>query len=177
MDYEKQAADFMTATNTTMETRFLRTGLHFPDDKDQRDIYEITLNSKGRVYKFNFGQSINASGEYKILDKRMRPSPNREFCTAEEAKKIKMKLRPIFTERELNEKIIKNPNHSAPTAYAVLSSLTKYDPQTLEEFCSEYGYNVDSRKAERVYNAVREEYLQVSRLFTETELELMAEIQ
>lgn len=180
MDYEKQAADFMTATNTTMSAKYLRTGKHFEDDKDERDIYEITLSSKGGVYKFNFGQSINASGEYVFLDhfknkliKTLLFPKNRCFMSESEYKKIEQNRDGV----EKKEVIVKNPNYSTPTAYDVLSCLTKHDPGTLEEFCDDYGYNVDSRKAERMYNAVKDEYLQLSGLFTDQELELMAEIQ
>ena len=39
----------------------------------------------------------------------------------------------------------------ALTPYDVLTSLTSYDPDTFEEFCSSYGHETDSRKAERIY--------------------------
>lgn len=34
-----------------------------------------------------------------------------------------------------------------PTMYDVLTCLTKYDPDTFEDFCSEFGYDTDSRRA------------------------------
>jgi hypothetical protein len=52
-----------------------------------------------------------------------------------------------------------------PTMYDVLTCLTKYDPETFEDFCSEFGYDEDSRKAEKIYNAVVREYKNVERLF------------
>ena len=52
-----------------------------------------------------------------------------------------------------------------PTAYAILACLTKYDPGTFEDFCSDYGYDEDSRKAERIYKAVCNEWLHVERVF------------
>lgn len=131
-DYEQQAAEFMAVTNSKIDVKYLRTGKHFDSDSTERDIYKITLTSKGRTYKFNFGQSLIKSGS-----------------------KPRVK----------------------PTAYDVLCCLTKYDPGTFEDFCNEFGYNTDSRKAEKTYKAVQDEYLNVSRLFTETELELMKEIQ
>lgn len=52
-----------------------------------------------------------------------------------------------------------------PTAYDVLTCLTKTDPGTFEEFCSEFGYDTDSRKAEKTYKACVKEYFGVHRLF------------
>ena len=45
--------------------KYLKNDFHFDNDKNTRDIYEITLKRGTRDYTFNFGQSINCSGEYK----------------------------------------------------------------------------------------------------------------
>lgn len=63
-----------------------------------------------------------------------------------------------------------------PTAYDVLASITKYDPDTFESFCSEFGYDEDSRTAERTYKAVVKEWNAVERLFSDC-LEELQEIQ
>ena len=52
-----------------------------------------------------------------------------------------------------------------PTLYDILACLTKYDPESFENFCSEYGYDSDSRTAERTYKAVCKEFAGVDRLF------------
>lgn len=54
-----------------------------------------------------------------------------------------------------------------PSLYDVLACLTKYDVGTFEDFCSEFGYNTDSRNAEKTYKAVCKEYDAVCRLFPE----------
>ena len=59
-----------------------------------------------------------------------------------------------------------------PTLYDILSCLTKYDPYTFETFCGDYGYNEDSRKAEKVFKAVQREYKAVERLFGDILTEL-----
>ena len=73
--------------------------------------------------------------------------------------------------------VFKNPNFAAPTAYDILTSLTKNDPGTFENFCGDFGYDTDSRSAEKVYRAVCDEWLNVSRLFNDSEIELLQEIQ
>lgn len=63
-----------------------------------------------------------------------------------------------------------------PTMYDILTTLTKYDPETFENFCSEYGYNTDSIKALNTYKAVKREFNGVNRLFNDI-LEELQEIQ
>ncbi len=63
-----------------------------------------------------------------------------------------------------------------PTSYDVLACITKSDPGSFEDFCSEFGYNIDSRKAEKIYKSVVEEYEHVNNFFTETEIEELQEI-
>jgi hypothetical protein len=60
-DYEKQANDFLAATWALMKINGKRYGKHFPDDKQKRDIYNITLVNKYHEYTFDFGQSIARS--------------------------------------------------------------------------------------------------------------------
>jgi uncharacterized protein (DUF2252 family) len=64
-----------------------------------------------------------------------------------------------------------------PTAYDVLSSLTKHDPGAFENFCSEFGYDIDSRKAYTIYKAVINEWHEMKNLFTWRQLEKLREIQ
>jgi len=63
-----------------------------------------------------------------------------------------------------------------PTMYDILSCLTKYNPETFEDFCGEYGYNTDSINALNTYKAVKREFNGVNRLFNDV-LEQLQEIQ
>lgn len=63
-----------------------------------------------------------------------------------------------------------------PTMYDVLSVLTKYDPGSFDDFCSDFGYNTGSRHAERVYKAVCKEWQAVERIFGDI-LDELREIQ
>jgi len=63
-----------------------------------------------------------------------------------------------------------------PSMYDVLACLTKYDPGSFENFCSEYGYDTDSRKAEKTYKAVCKEFAAIERLFWDI-LDELQEIQ
>ena len=65
-----------------------------------------------------------------------------------------------------------------PSAYDVLSCITNYDPGTLENFASEYGYGTNSQEAERMrtYEAVKKEWDNVNNLFGDV-LEQLRKIQ
>lgn len=65
---------------------------------------------------------------------------------------------------------------TVPTPYDVLACLQKNDPGTFEDFCSDFGYDTDSRKAERMYKAVVKEWNGVKRLFGDV-LERLQEIE
>lgn len=52
-----------------------------------------------------------------------------------------------------------------PTEYDIASCITKADPGTFEDFCSEFGYDTDSRQAEKTYKAVKREWEKVARVF------------
>lgn len=59
---------------------------------------------------------------------------------------------------------------TAPNAYDVLACIQKQDPGDFENFCGYFGYDTDSRKAEKVYKSVCKEWQKVSALFTESEI-------
>jgi len=104
-------------------------------------------------------------GEIKGVNKLKK-----ETAIAHINKKITEKKKEVVETYEQSKDIIK------PTEYDVLACLTKHDPNTFEDFCSEFGYDEDSKKAEKVYNAVVNEYNNVAMLFNEDEIEVLAEI-
>lgn len=63
-----------------------------------------------------------------------------------------------------------------PTMYDILVCLTKSDVGDFEDFCSEFGYDNDSRNAEKTYKAVVKEFKNVDNLFGDI-LEELQEIQ
>jgi hypothetical protein len=66
--------------------------------------------------------------------------------------------------------------NTEPSLYDVVSCLQKYDVGSFEDFCNEFGYDTDSRKAEKIYKAVCKEYQAVERLFGDV-MEELNEIQ
>lgn len=129
-EYDQQAAEFMKATKTRITVRFYDHAKSFSDDKEERDIYMITLRTPASQYTFKFGQSIKNS------DQATPPRP-----------------------------------------YDIFACFTKYDTGTFENFCDEFGYDNDSRAAERTYKAVCRQYNALCRCYTTEQLELMQAIQ
>jgi hypothetical protein len=69
-----------------------------------------------------------------------------------------------------------NAGNKAPSMYDILSCLQKYDVGSFENFCGDFGYNTDSRTAERTYKAVLKEFNSMERLFNNDELEVLQQI-
>ena len=174
--YEQQAAEFLQNTNTKLSVEFSHHGKHFADDKSTRDVYTCTLSRGKRSYTFNFGQSIVNSGFYYTIGKQ-KFTIDRKYLQPEFKKNLifHIKKESGFTFLNNGESdVIHYPK--APTAYDILACLTKYDPGTFEDFCSEFGCDTDSRNAERTYKAVVKEWEAVNRLFTDEEIEELTEI-
>lgn len=167
VNYQQQAQDFLTKTNTTFKAEFVKFDKHFDDDEYGRDIYTITLKRGDRVYAFSFGQSLKDSSRYydTVTKRIFSPSGQGLNCN------VKVTSDTFFKN---HCQLIKGEE---PTAYDVLACLTKYEVGTFEDFCSDFGYDTDSRRAEKIYKAVCDEWMNVQRLFTDEEIEQLREIQ
>ena len=165
--YDIQAEKFLEKTGTTIDVKFLKHDKHFDDDKHKRDIYQVELKRKRRSMAIVFGNSMNDSAYYQDKQIKERTYHSDGSCRTGNYKVD----RPIY----LDDYCVKVPG-IPPTAYSILACLTKDDPRTFEDFCSEFGYDTDSKKAEKTYNAVKEEWLKVCSLFSDEELSELQEI-
>lgn len=66
-----------------------------------------------------------------------------------------------------------------PTAYDVLACISgdAYCPDAFKDFCGEYGYDTDSRKAEELFRRCHKFAAELNAFFTAEELEALAEVQ
>jgi hypothetical protein len=146
-EYTKQANDFLTKAKAEIKAEKIGHFPYFEGDKESRDVYQITITREGkRPWAFKFGQSIANS----LTDHNKRKMENMDFAG-------RIKFQKSF---------------KAPNAYDVLASITKYDPDTFENFCSDFGYDTDSRKAEKMYFAVQKEFSECNRMFSDMMEEL-----
>jgi hypothetical protein len=174
-DYEKQAEDFLKATGATMTIEFSHNGKHFANDKEPRDIYNVTIERGQRKMTVKFGNSIEDSGFYASYGRTTYPLPYKKInlSDAELVRYVKSHHQHDFG--NVRRDAIHRPK--APTAYDVLTCLQKNDVGTFEDFCSEFGFDTDSRRAETTYKAVVDEFKNLCALFSDSEIEQLQEIQ
>lgn len=166
-EYEKQALDFLQKANATMSINFVGLAVNREWKEDnRRNLYNVTITSPRGSMTFDFWDSIHNTevsrmslDDYAIKKFRRRS----EWLHPSELAKVR---------NELNEM----RRMAKPTEYDVLACMTKYDPGTFEDFCSDFGYDEDSRAAERIYFAVQKEYAQLSRLFAYEQMDELREI-
>ena len=166
-EYTKQALDFLEKANATCNIEFGGCTIN-PDwkEKEYRNFYNVVLSSSRGSMQFVFWDSIHNTEISKMT-------------LAEYAKKrFKCQYEFLtYTDKAKASKELKEKKAAAiPTAYDVLACMTKYDPGTFEEFCSEFGYDEDSKTADRIYIAVIKEYKQLERIFTAEQMEELQEI-
>lgn len=111
----------------------------------------ITFNPLGREVDAEYVKRFKGSGlrtKYMVEVSRFRSD------------------KPIIRETfEYTNSINDTEKKKKPTNYDILACIQKYDPGTFEDFCCEFGYDTDSRKALEIYLAVQQEYTKVNRLF------------
>ena len=62
-NYEHQANDFLSKTNTSIKIEFFKYGSHFTGEKEKRNIYKVKIKRENKSFSFNFGQSIYATSK------------------------------------------------------------------------------------------------------------------
>jgi len=62
-NYQEQVTKFLKDTDTKFEAKYFAYAYYFPQDKEQREIYKITLKTPKGSYTFKFGQSIASQGK------------------------------------------------------------------------------------------------------------------
>lgn len=77
---------------------------------------------------------------------------------------------------EFYQSVYRTQRGGKPNEYDLLSCLCKYDPDTFENFCWEFGYDTDSRKAFAAWKEETRIYEGLCRVFgDDTESELWEE--
>ena len=160
-EYDNQAEQFAKKCGLTMKSIY--TGHRARFGNHVTAVYSVTLSRPGKKsYTFDFSTSIDDSWEY----------VNRS--TRERCKGLPpgMKLDSMFKALEGKEARIINGHavrqtRKRPSVYIVLACLEKSEPMFFEEWCADYCYDSDSRKAFEIYEASQKESLAVIRLFAD----------
>ena len=167
METEKEVEKILQELGVKCDIRFicLSNNPNWGEDK-LRPLYRITLTTKKGIYSYFYWGSIR-EGNLRQMSEEMyaRKKYKCEYSDLSYEEKHTVKLE--FT-KELKNLVV--------TPYAVVADLQKYDIGTFEDFCLEFGYDVDSRRALQCYLDVQAQYSELCKIFSEDELERLREI-
>lgn len=135
-------------------------------EKDKRNWYDVTLSTPRGEYSFMFWDSIhNTQITNMTLEQYVKDKYKCELYDLTYVDKTK-------ASRDLQ--ILKE--NSIPDEYDVMSRFQLSDVGTFKDFCDEFGYDTDSRSAEQIYLAVNDEYKNLCKIFTQDQLEKIADL-
>ncbi len=166
-EYTKQAEDFLTAHS--LEFRAVLVGDDCPKycEDNEKGIGDArTFPRKTHIHGKHYRCTISGKDRGHVSFDYWNSYADEEFNYFREHLKD-------WTPASL--KLRKQPKRTT-TAYGLLACITKNDPGTFKDFCSDFGYDEDSRKAFDVYLAVQDEYSKVRRFFIADEMKELEEI-
>lgn len=178
-EYDKQAADFLKKTGTTfsIERADPQTAPDWAKGEKHGIQYRATLANARGSYTLDFWDSIHNAEKFHALetlrDAVFGPLTAEVYRAQDLLKEEFGKKIGAMTARRDFDKLA---DQLKPSAYSVLACLDQLYADTFEEFCDEFGYDTDSRTAERTYSAMQEQDRRLRRLFTTEELEALQEI-
>lgn len=180
-DYQKEVKEFCTKYGVKIIPVYTGHRKYFSDDKTARACYSVTIERKGKIpYTFDFGQSLQDSYQAKDGHKN---TWSQKWGKVPQHFNFENKELPVIAKEEKTfryRQFKTSPTHEVtirqaiipPTEYDILAAVTKNDPGTFDDFCADYGYDTDSKKAEQTYFAVQKEWSNINRLFADCMEEL-----
>lgn len=172
-NYNRMTNNILNKMGVRVDIEFLKHGDHLGDGVIG-DVYKATIIRGNRSFSLEFEQSIAKS-------KRFQDKLNKRVY-AQSGKGLGNNFTYLYPERFPKNKVdekygdFKIIQGEAPDNYDIFACLTKYDPGTFDNFCSEFGYDTDSKKAEKTYNAVLSEFKNMQSLFSDKELNILSYI-
>lgn len=169
-DYQNQAREFLN--ECTAEMTITPAGFAKPRwDTKEHAVYFCKIKTLRGEMTTTFYDSLHNTERVK-----MTPS---EYLAQH------MRIHPVSATYSQKQKAIKEVEKirkdARPTEHDVLACLQKYDIGTMDDFLSEFGYEIKSAKDMTdfidTYNAVVKEYRDLCRCFTTEQLEKLREIQ
>jgi hypothetical protein len=170
IDYDQQASDFLEKTKTSITSEFLKNDYHFKNDTNKRDIYLVTITRGRRSFSFNFGQSVVDSQYYQDR------IPERTYSLCGKSRTGNYSINDLSKYQSGGQQLTLKKGKT-PTEYDILACLIKSDPGSLEDFCSNFGYDADSKTAEEIYEAIKQEWKNVQVIWTDEEISKLQEIE
>ena len=161
-EYDLQAEKFIADTNTTITKTYTGHRLYFDGDKEKRACFHITVSRDKQSFSYDFGQSI--VGSYKAAN-----SEGRYFMAQGNF--------AVYCADLHRYGIIETK--TPPSDYSLLSCMASdsYESDSFDNWCSNCGYDSDSRKTLDLYLKCEKIASDINRFFTDAELDPLREIQ
>lgn len=179
-DYQGQGTAFLEATGTTMKVveAVPQAAAEWAKDDEHHGVkYVITLTNSRHSYTFDYWGSVFHSDKLAraIVCDTNRDNMSPDYFLIKDFLKDNGKKAPLNSFglprlAALVREVI------APSAYDVLVCLHPMQADTFEEWCSEFGYDNDSIRAERTYRACVQQDRAMLRMFTNEQLQALEEI-
>lgn len=164
----KALSEILKTVEITAE--FVGVQKYFDDDTDKRAVYNITLKKGSRGITFTFGASLMDSVSM--------------FPKSYDQKMVAKTLCPPFgrltiydLEKHYNPFNIKKAEKAfyENLPYSILSCVSSeyHCSKSFSDFCWDYGYDEDSRKAYKAWERCLEQSGKLEKLFTPEEIETL----
>lgn len=158
-EYDEQAAKFLLDTGSGFMIEYVDEACPRWEHDDKHihgNHYKFTLTNGARSYTGDFWNSYADALKGGIKLAKLED------------------LGHIFKYHEM--KATEKSHAVKPSVYDVLTSLQSYVPESFDDFCSNFGYDTDSRRAEATYQAVKEQVTALQTLFSDDEMQMLADI-
>ena len=173
--YEEQGKKFLEYTETTLSVVECvpQTAPIWAEDGKHGIKYAITLKNSRYSYTFDYWGSIHDREMLSIaeqVESRLNSSSPQFFQLKDflQENGFPIGMTAIgFRAVEKTREAIK------PTAYDILACLDVLYSDTFDDFCSDFGYDTDSIKAEKIYKSMQEQDRALRKLFTMDEIDLL----
>lgn len=196
-EYLEQAKKFLADTTTTLEVvkAVPQKAPLWHNSTQDRDIkhginYSVTLKNKNHSYTFDFWGSIADLEKLELAQEAQARGiysshyySIKDWCDKQATATVP---NIIKGKKGIGNTIgymwLKNVVDTVnilitPTAYDILACLDVLYEDNFKDFCTSYGYEVDSINALKTFEAVKEQDRNLRKLFDRSELETLAEIQ
>lgn len=177
-DYEQQAIDFLTKTDTKLE--IVKSSNQTCPDWKKCEPHRFTTQYWGGSPKMNCQHNHGVHYDITISRAGRKPYTFSYWGSINDrySKEYEKYVKLNWQSRADEERALRTS--STPTAYDVLTCISGdigMHDWTFEEFCGDFGYDTDSRQAEKTYNAVCDQSRALAHLFNDEELDQLREIQ
>lgn len=172
-EYDVQAEKFVKQTGIEIVKTYTGHRCYFDGDKDRRSTWCITVKRADSSFSYDFGQSVMES--FLVIDPAgsqhfHRPMTQEQLRYTFVAESIRAKSGHM--DRRVKE------CQTPPTDYSLLACMASdsYHADTFDDWCGNFGYDTDSRKALDTFLKCQKISSDIQRFFTNAEIEQLQEI-